>query len=122
MRVNKPDEEKLNRVRIAESKVRRLEQKLFEAELELLEAKDDVLTEDSVSTGHYGIRVTLDNGDVCWATRLENGTMKLQSVPKEEKIAEFATEDAARNSEEYDYLQRYAARRHFTFEIVQAAN
>lgn len=88
----------------------------------MLEAKDDVLTEDSVSTGHYGIRVTLDNRDVCWATRLENGTMKLQSVPKEEKIAEFATEDAARNSEEYDYLQRYAARRHFTFEIVQAAN
>lgn len=122
MRIKKLDEEKLNRVRIAESKVRRLEQKLFEAELELLEAKDDVLTEDSVSTGHYGIRVTLDNGDVCWATRLENGTMKLQSVPKEEKIAEFATEDAARNSEEYDYLQRYAARRHFTFEIVQAAN
>ena len=122
MRIKKLDEEKLNRVRIAESKVRRLEQKLFEAELELLEAKDDVLTEDSVSTAHYGIRVTLDNGDVCWATRLENGTMKLQSVPKEEKIAEFATEDAARNSEEYDYLQRYAARRHFTFEIVQAAN
>ena len=122
MRIKKLDEEKLNRVRIAESKVRRLEQKLFEAELELLEAKDDVLTEDSVSTGHYGIRVTLDNGDVCWATRLENGTRKVQSVPKEEKIAEFATEDAARNSEEYDYLQRYAARRHFTFEIVQAAN
>lgn len=55
MRVNKLDKEKLNRVRLAEAKIRMLEQKLFEAELELLEAKDKARLQEFTTEQFYQV-------------------------------------------------------------------
>ena len=67
MRVSK---EKLRRIRIAESKIKMLEQKLFEAELELLEAEQ------------YDEAVMSNNQDVAIEI-LENGKWKTVGVGKD---------------------------------------
>lgn len=125
MKIENIYDKHLQAIEEAEMKVRVAKRNLKEAERELdetLALVESELNEDSISTDHYGIRITTNSSSdrkPLWARKLSpEGNMLLDHGD----IVEFKNEKAARRSDEYLWLEDNAEELGWEYEIVRAAN